>query len=86
MFLAEDQFEVLRIYSGVVATSLFMVIIPSACQCIRFGTEFARAEPDNEFELGEVFRPPHLAAVQEFGCGKMLWSVMTSMGAVEPSR
>jgi len=28
-------------------------------------------ETDNEVELGEVFRPPHLAAVQELGRGKI---------------
>ena len=28
-------------------------------------------ETDDEVELGEVFRPPRLAAVQEFGRGKI---------------
>jgi len=58
LFLAEDGFGNLRIYSGLdclVATSLFKVHIPSACWCIRFGTEFARTETDDKVKLGQIF-------------------------------
>jgi len=69
--MAEDQFKVLRVYSGVVTTSFFKAHILLVGKHIRFSTEFTRTEMDNEVDLEKVFRPPCLAAVQKLGHGKI---------------
>ncbi len=71
LFLTENRLKILQINSGIVATSLFKIHIPTADKCIGFGTELPRSEADNEVELGKEFRPPHLAAVQKLGCGEI---------------
>src|SRR6266540_5546208 len=71
LFLAENRLKILRVDSGVVATSLFKVHIPVAGKCIRFGTELPRSEADDEVELGKEFRPLRLVAVQKLSCGEI---------------
>ncbi len=69
--MAENRLKILRVDSGVVATSLFKVHIPAAGKCIRFGTELPGSEVDDEVKLGKEFRPPRLAAVQKLSCGEI---------------
>ena len=38
--------------TGIVASPLFKIEIPSMSECIRFGSEFARAEANDKVELG----------------------------------
>ena len=70
LFLAENRLKILRVDSGIVATSLFKVHIPAMDKCIRFGTELPGSEADDKVELGKEFRPPRLAAVQKLSCGQ----------------
>ena len=69
--MSEYRPKVLRINSGIVATSFFKVQIPSTSQCIRFGTKLTRAEMNDEVELRQEFRLSRLAMVKEFGCRKV---------------
>ena len=43
--------EVLWINAGMVATPLFWVNVPMACECIGLGTEFPGSETDYHVEL-----------------------------------
>ena len=36
-----------------------------------FVLELSRTEADNEIKLQEKFRPPHLAVIEELGCGEV---------------
>ena len=58
MLLREYRAEVVRIYAGIVASSLFRVDVPSSCQCVGLG---AQAETNGEVELTEKFQPADLA-------------------------
>ena len=69
--MAENRLKILRVDSGVVATSLFKVHIPATGKCIRFGTELPRSEADDEVELGKEFRPLRLVVVEKLGCGEI---------------
>ena len=51
MVIGEHRLEVLRVNSGIVTTSLSWVDIPTACEHVRFGTEFTWMEMDNEVEV-----------------------------------
>ena len=51
MFNSKNWREIVWIYGGIVAASLLRVDVPSSSQSIRFGSESARAEMDDEVEL-----------------------------------
>ena len=79
----------MRIYGGIVAASLLRVDIPSSSQSIGFGFESARAEMDDEVELGQIFGPMDLLSGEQSGghkIFKILWSVMMSIGEARPLR
>ena len=60
MLLHEYEVEIVQIYAGIVASSLFRVDIPSSCSCVGFGTQAARVETNGEVELTEKFQPVDL--------------------------
>ncbi len=70
LFLTENRLKILRVNSGVVATSLFKVHIPTTSKCIGICTKLSRTEAHNEVELGKEFRP-WLVAVQKLSRGKI---------------
>ena len=51
MFVSKNWMEIVWIYGGIVTASLLRVDVPSSSQSVRFGSESARAEIDNEVEL-----------------------------------
>ena len=46
---------VLQVNTGIVATPLFWVNVPTACEHVGFGAEFPGSETDDHVELGKVF-------------------------------
>ena len=51
LVIGEHWQEVLGVNSGIVATSLSWVDVPTACERVRLGTEITWAEADNKVEL-----------------------------------
>ena len=49
--IGEHQSEILRVNAGIVATPLFWVKVPTACERIGFSTKFSGAETDYHVEL-----------------------------------
>ena len=60
MLLCEYGAEIVWIYAGIVASSLFRIDIPLSCQHIRLGAQAARVETNGEVELTEKFQPADL--------------------------
>ena len=54
LFLREYWLTVIGIDSCIIAISPFWVDVPTSSQRVRFGTQTARAEADEEVELAEV--------------------------------
>ena len=51
LLIGEHQSEILRVNAGIVATPLFWVNVPTACERIGLSTEFSGAETDYHVEL-----------------------------------
>ena len=51
MLVGEHQSEVLWVNAGIVATPLFWVNVPTACERIRLGTEFSGPKMDYHIEI-----------------------------------
>ena len=54
LLIGEHRLEILQVNAGIVATPLFWLNVPMACECIRLGTVFSRVETDYHVELREV--------------------------------
>ena len=61
LLLHEYGAEIVRIYAGIVASSLFKIDIPSSCYPVRLGAQVARVEMNGEVELTEKLQPADLA-------------------------
>ena len=72
LFLSEDRFEVVRVDCGIASIPPFRINVPLSSESIWFGAETTRVEPDNQVELGEVLRLPHLPLGQYLGSRKIL--------------
>ena len=72
LFLSKDGLEVVRVNYGIASIPLFRIDVPSSSESIWFGAKTTRAEPDDNVELGEVLRLPHLPPGQYLGNGKIL--------------
>ena len=68
MLGSENRAVILWVRSGIVATPLFKIDVPSSSECIGFGTQFSRLKMDDEVEGGKVFRPLCLPTCEDFGC------------------
>ena len=55
LLLHEYRAEIVRIYTGIVTSSLFRVDVPSSHLHIRLGAQAARVEMNGEVELTEKF-------------------------------
>ena len=51
LFISKNWMEIVWIYGRIVAASLLRVDAPSSSQSVRFGSELAGAETDDEVEL-----------------------------------
>ena len=51
LFVSKNWTEIVWIYGGIVAASLLRIDVPSSSQSVRFGSESARVETDDEVEL-----------------------------------
>ena len=51
LFVSKNWTEIVWIYGGIVAASLLRIDVPSSSQSVRFGSESAGAETDDEVEL-----------------------------------
>ena len=51
LFVSKNWTEIVWIYGGIVAASLLRVDVPLSSQSVRFGSESAGAEMDDEVEL-----------------------------------
>ena len=51
MLVSKNWMELVRIYGGIVTTSLLRVHVPSSSQSVGFGSELAGEEMDDEVEL-----------------------------------
>ena len=71
LFVSKNGAEIMRIDTGIVATSLFRVDVPSSSQCVGFLSESSGTEPDDEVKLVKIFRPSSLTTRKEFGRGKV---------------
>ena len=64
--------EILWVNTGIVATPLFKIDVPSSTKCVRFGTELPGPKPYDKVKSREVFRPTCLMPCEDLGCGKIL--------------
>ena len=51
LLISEYGLQVLWVDTGVVATPLFRVNVPAACECVGFGPEFPGLKADYHVEL-----------------------------------
>ena len=51
LLIGEHRSEILQVNAGIVATPLFWVNIPTACEHVGLSTEFSRVETDYHVEL-----------------------------------
>ena len=51
LLVSKNWMEIVWIYNGIVTTSLLRVDVPSSNQSVRFGSELAGVETDDEVEL-----------------------------------
>ena len=51
LLVSEYGLQVLQIDTGIVATPLFWVNVPTACERVGLGTEFSRPKTDYHIEL-----------------------------------
>jgi len=78
--------KVLWVNTGIVATSLFKVDVPSSSKCVRFGTKHPRPKPYDEVKSQEVFGPACLALREDLGHGKILQVQVISDHIVQECR
>ena len=57
MFGGKYRFKIMRIYHGIVATSLFRVDVPSSSYSVQFPTKSARMETDDHVESRKILQP-----------------------------
>jgi len=55
LLVSEHRLKVLQVNTGIVATPLFWVNVPTAREHVRFGVEFPGSETDDHVDLGKVF-------------------------------
>ena len=67
LFVSKNWMEIVCIYRGIVAASLLRVDVPLSIQSVRFGSESAGEEMDDEVELQQIFGPTDLSSSEEFG-------------------
>ena len=63
---------VLRIDSGIVASPLFKIDVPSSSKSVGFGSEFSGMETDDEVKSGKILGPSCLTTREDFSCGEVL--------------
>ena len=72
MFQGEHRSDILWVSSGIVATPIFKIDVPSSGQCVGFRPEFPRMEMNNKVEARKVFQPSCLMTREDIGCGEVL--------------
>ena len=55
LFFVENRLEVMRIFGGIVATSLFSVDVPSSSESVWFGAEASGPKANNKVKTGEEY-------------------------------
>ena len=76
LLISEHRPKVLQVNTGIVATPLFWVNIPAACERVGFGAKFPGVETDDHVELGKVFRAMCLPRGEDLGCREVLQVLM----------
>ena len=72
LLVSEYGLQVLRIDTGVVATPLFWVNVPTARERIGLGAKFSGLKPDDHIELRQELQAPSLSLGEDLRCRKVL--------------